>query len=239
MSKRLGEQRDLDPPPVEAVDAKLNARISIPGGSFTMGEGDEAHPVTLAPFTIQEHEVTNGEYRRFLSRSQPGLKHNYEAAQDLPVVEVTWYDAMAYAAWLGGSLPTEAQWEFAARGTTGRKYPWGEPAPECGRANFKGCEPDGLKPVKTVRDEGKTPEGVYDLAGNVWEWCRDWFAEYPRGEQRNPLGPPSGSARVSRGGSFHSTPEILRAAHRHSFGTLDAVDFIGFRVVWPTAGRLD
>ena len=239
MSRRLGEQRGLDPPPVEAVDAKLNARISIPGGRFTMGEGEGAHPVTLSPFTIQEHEVTNGEYRRFLSRSQPGLKHNYEAAQDLPVVEITWYDAMAYAAWLGGSLPTEAQWEFAARGTEGRTYPWGEQSPACDRANFKGCEPDGLKPVKTVRDEGKTPEGVYDLAGNVWEWCRDSFAEYPRGEQKNPLGPPSGSERVSRGGSFHSTPEVLRGAHRHSFGTLDAVPFIGFRVVWPTAGLPD
>ena len=133
--------------------------------------------MTVSPFRIQEHEVTNAEYRRFLSQSQPDPNHDYEAAQDLPVVNVTWYDAMAYAAWLGGSLPTEAQWEFAARGTKGRTYPWGEQAPECDRANFKECQPDGLKPIKIRREEGKTPEGVYDLAGNVWEWCRDWFAQ--------------------------------------------------------------
>ena len=195
--------------------------------------------MTVSPFRIQEHEVTNAEYRRFLSQSQPDPNHDYEAAQDLPVVNVTWYDAMAYAAWLGGSLPTEAQWEFAARGTKGRTYPWGEQAPECDRANFKECQPDGLKPVKTRREEGKTPEGVYDLAGNVWEWCRDWFANYPSSEQTDPLGPASGSARVLRGGSFYSSPDLLRGAHRYQFSAYDRVDYNGFRVVWSAAGRLD
>ena len=193
--------------------------------------------MTVSPFRIQEHEVTNAEYRRFLSQSEPDPNHDYEAAQDLPVVKVTWYDAMAYAAWLGGSLPTEAQWEFAARGTKGRTYPWGEQAPECDRANFKGCQPDGLKPVKTRREEGKTPEGVYDLAGNVWEWCRDWFANYPSSQQTDPLGPASGSARVLRGGSFYSSPDLLRGAHRYQFSAYDPVDYNGFRVVWPAAGR--
>jgi formylglycine-generating enzyme required for sulfatase activity len=237
MAKRLSEQRRINPPPPEAADGKLNARISIPGGSFTMGEGEGEHPVTVSPFRIQEHEVTNAEYRRFLSQSEPDPNHDYEAAPDLPVVNVTWYDAVAYAAWLGGSLPTEAQWEFAARGTKGRTYPWGEQAPECDRANFKGCQPDGPKPIKTLREDGKTPEGVYDLAGNVWEWCRDWFAEYPGSEQTDPLGPASGSARVLRGGSFNSSPELLRGAYRYQFSAYDRVDYNGFRVVWSAAGR--
>jgi formylglycine-generating enzyme required for sulfatase activity len=241
LAKRLSSVRRLEQPPPEAIDGKLNARIRIPGGRFSMGEGKSRYPVTVSSFSIQEHEVTNVEYRRFLSEKNPDPNHDYEAAPDLPVVNLTWHDAMAYAAWLGGSLPTEAQWELAARGTMGRTYPWGEQAPtrECDRANFNGCPPIGLKPIKTGREGGKTPEGVYDLAGNVWEWCRDWFARYPSSERTDPLGPANGSARVLRGGSFYSTPDLLRGAHRYQFSPDDRVDYIGFRVVWLAAGGRD
>ena len=185
LAARLSAARGIVPPPSAAGDGKLNARILIPGGSFQMGrtegagESDERpqHRVTVSPFRIQEHEVTNEEYRRFLgvgpitflNEKERDPNHDYEAAGNLPVVNVSWHEAMAYAAWLGGSLPTEAQWEFAARGKEGRTYPWGEdtPSAKCERANSGDCRPRGLKPVKTGREGGKTPEGVYDLIGNI------------------------------------------------------------------------
>ena len=166
--------------------------------------------------------------------------HDRSAPGDVPVVNVTWYEAMAYAAWVGGSLPTEAQWEFAARGKEGRTYPWGDkPEPTCDRANFSGCRPDGLKPVKAGRETGKTPEGVYDLAGNAWEWCRDWAGDYPLEEQADPLGPATGSARVVRGGGFDLSPRYQRGAGRFLIDPERPRGYRGFRVVWSSAGGLE
>jgi hypothetical protein len=214
-------------------DEGLNRRILIPGGSFEMGSpeavgaSDERprHHVTLSPFLIQEHEVTNEEYRRF------DPTHGRFAPDKQPVVNVSWYEAVAYAAWLGGSLPTEAQWEFAARGKNGRTYPWGEEDQTCDRANSDECR-DGLRPVKVGRDQGKTPEGIYDLAGNVWEWCRDWYGPYRGQEQTDPLGPPTGSVRVMRGGSFDYDPMSVRAAYRDRYSPEGRDGGGGFRVVW-------
>ena len=231
--------------PVNPEEDPLNRRILIEGGSFQMGspEGPEGvpevlgvsdekprHRVTVSRFRIQEHEVTNAEYRRF------DPSHDRSAPDDHPVVNVSWYDATAYAAWLGGSLPTEAQWEFAARGKNGRTYPWGEEAPTCDRANFFKCG-TRLLAVKTGREGGKTPEGVYDLAGNVWEWCRDWFGPYPGQEQTDPLGPPTGSYRVSRGGSYGSYR--LRVADRVNDHPLSRYGGHGFRVMWSAADGLN
>jgi hypothetical protein len=222
-------------------DERLNRRIRIEGGSFQMGspkgvgdpDEEPQHKVTLAQFLIQEHEVTNAEYRRFdpsYDRFAPG---------EYPV-DVSWPGAMAYAAWLGGSLPTEAQWEFAARGTKGRTYPWGENAPTCDHANFGDCEPEGLKPVKQRRERGKTPEGVYDLAGNAWEWCRDWYEKpYPGQEHTDPLGPAQGSERVSRGGAFRTAPRKLRGAYRSNSSDQNLAGARGFRVSWSAAGEMD
>jgi hypothetical protein len=240
LARGLSEARAIDRPPSLEIDERLNPRIRIVGGSFQMGSpngvGDDERPqhrVTVSAFRMQEHEVTNEEYRHF----DPG--HDQGARDDLPVVNVSWFEAMAYAAWLGGSLPTEAQWEFAARGKAGREYPWGkEPNPTCARANFDDCG-FALRPVKAGREGGKTPEGVYDLAGNVWEWCRDWYGNYSGEEQKDPIGPASGSARVVRGGSFNDLPGFVRGAFRYKDLPGDRDESFGLRVVWSSAGGLD
>ena len=196
------------------------------------GQGDEReHPqhwVTLSPFYMQEHEVTNAEYRRF------DPNHDADAPNDHPVVNVSWFDAMAYAQWLGGSLPTEAQWEFSARGKEGREYPWGNETLTPDRANYGG----NVRSTTRVKSypKGATPEGIYDLAGNVWEWCRDWYGDYRGEEQTDPVGPDSGSFRVLRGGAFYNCPGHLRAAYRINYVPQNRNDRIGFRVVWSAAG---
>ena len=220
--------------PITAEDDGSNRRVLIAGGRFEMGSpegsGESAERpqrrITVSPFRMQEHEVTNAEYRRFDSN------HDRLAPGDQPVVNVSWYEATAYAAWLGGSLPTEAQWEFAARGGDGRVYPWGEAVPTCAHANFMDCG-STLRPVKADRDAGRTPEQVYDLAGSVWEWCRDWYGDYSGGDRMDPLGPPAGSARVVRGGSFFNVPYDLRGANRYSSAPDVRDEGLGFRVVWP------
>ena len=221
---------------IAAEEDSSNRRVFITGGRFEMGSpegtGEPAeHPqsrITVSPFRIQEHEVTNAEYRRF------DPNHDRLAPDDLPVVNVSWYEAAAYAAWLGGSLPTEAQWEFVARGGAGRLYPWGEATPTCAHANFMDCGL-GLLPVKAGRDPGKTPDLVYDLAGNAWEWCRDWYSDYAAGDRRDPLGPPTGGARVVRGGAFFNLPYELRGVNRLRSSPEIRSRGVGLRVVWPQA----
>jgi formylglycine-generating enzyme required for sulfatase activity len=151
------------------------------------------------------------------------------------VTGVSWHEAAAYAAWLGGALPTEAQWEYAARGTgatSGRRYPWGNEAPDNRRAVF------GTSSTERVgsRVAGRTPDGLDDMAGNVWEWCRDLFGDYGETPSTDPLGPPGGGAadarlRVLRGGSFGSAEYNLRAADRGRSAPVNRYNNIGFRVV--------
>ena len=228
-----------DPPP-GAVDP-LNPPVPIEGGFFwkgnpdpdTVSEGpyityDETYaPETVAPFWIQQHEVTNAEYARF----DPG--HAYAPGEGRhPVVNVTWDEAWAYAESLSGRLPTETEWEFAARGEASRTYPWGDEPPTCDRAHFGVCEPRSTLPVMSS-PAGATPEGVHDLAGNVWEWVvPDWYL----------LGnfPSNPETRMSRGGSFRDEPFFLRASNRNrgrGFQAWFRMDNLGFRVVWPAEGR--
>ena len=164
LGARLSAAKGVPPPPSPQADTSLNARIHLDGGRFLL---EDADPVTISSFTMQEHEVTNAEYRRF------DPQHDVGAPEDCPVASVDWYDAMAYAAWLGGTLPTEAQWEFAARGTEGRMYPWGDEAPTPERANFGAT---GMGETSRVKSFGCRSD-IYNSVSNLQTY-HHWYVTH-------------------------------------------------------------
>lgn len=208
------------------------------------------HPVYLSTYEISRYEITNAQYRVFIeatNRPTPRGHDGEETWEDetlsgdtQPVVGVTWFDAQAFAEWVGGSLPTEAQWERAARGAEGRVYPWGSVPPKARQhANFarryNRPMPVGQFP------EGESPNGVADLAGNVWEWCLDeysptFYQQHNDGTSQNPLNLRFRDvlrARVIRGGAWDVGRAFLRSSLRFKFYPLDSTHTIGFRVVRP------
>lgn len=245
------DQRRGQGSPTWDEDAAHNRRILIEGGTFQVGSAEgrsnerPQHRVTVSDFYIQRHEVMNREYRRFDPDHEP------EAPDDHPAASVPWEQARAYAQWLGGDLPTEAQWEFAAR-SRGEpwSYPWGDQPADCtravmadGGAGGSGCGRNSTWPVCS-KTEGNTEQDVCDMAGNVWEWCLDWYNphEYARraqGAVENPPGPGTGSARVLRGGSFLSASRYVRGADRDRDRPEIPGHSRGFRVAWSAAGGLD
>jgi formylglycine-generating enzyme required for sulfatase activity len=204
--------------------------VLVPSGEFTMGSptGDvderPPHQVYLDSFLIDKHEVTVGQYAEFLQQAGGNAPSDWKTMNQLsnkkrPVSNVDWADAAAYCKWAGKRLPTEAEWEKAARGTDGRLYPWGNEPPTTRHANYgqSGSNNNGaLSPVGSF-EEGKSPYGVYDMAGNVWEWVSDWYDHdyYKASPQRNPEGPPTGGFKGIRGGSWNSSPRALRSADRY------------------------
>lgn len=235
--------------------------VFIPEGEFLMGSPDgegrddnrPQHKVYLDACYIYKYEVTSGQFERFVRETgyqpQVGFRRYATAERENhPVVEVTWNDAEAYCRWAGGRLPTEAEWEKAARGTDGRKYPWGDrwDGSKCnwfksprfiGMADM--CEGRGTLPAGTF-PEGASPYGCMDMAGNAWEWCLDWYdAEYYRaGVIKNPTGPSSGEFRVVRGGSwFDDNSSILRCPVRVGIHPDAWDDNYGFRVCCPCSRK--
>jgi formylglycine-generating enzyme required for sulfatase activity len=219
--------------------------VYVPAGEFLMGSTDAdpdaaphekpQHTVYLDAFWIDRTEVTNAQYRKCVEAEaceEPQCwAFDKYSAPDQPVVCVSWDAAQAYAAWAGGRLPTEAEWEKAARGTDGRLYPWGDSAPDCDKANYLGCAETSL-PVASHPD-GASPYGVLDMAGNAYEWVADWYDEdyYSRSPDGNPQGPDTGDLRVLRGGSFFNLQGFVRCAARYWLYPLGGHRSIGFRVV--------
>ena len=208
------------------------------------------HPVYLSAYEISRYEITNAQYRAFVEatdRPTPRGHNGEETWADetlngdtQPVVGVTWFDAQAFAEWIGGSLPTEAQWERAARGAEGRTYPWGNTPPKARQhANFARRY---NRPIPVGQfPKGESPNGIADLAGNVWEWCLDeysptFYQQHNGGTSQDPLNLRFRDvlrARVIRGGAWDVGRAFLRSSLRFKFYPLDSTHTIGFRVVRP------
>lgn len=294
-----------------AREETLAGMVALPGGTFLMGTdypegfpGDgegPVHAVTIDPFHIDPHPVTNTQFERFIIATGyrteaerfgwsfvfwahvprirfhqlvkdtvadapwwclvPGASWNSPEGPgsdishrgDHPVVHVSWNDAMAYCAWSGKSLPTEAQWEYAARGGLEQKlYPWGNKLRPGGKhfcniwqGNFpnENTAEDGYSGTCPVEAFPANGYGLYSMTGNTWEWCADWFSpeSHSQSTRMNPRGPMTGQARVVKGGSFlchHSYCNRYRVAARTSNTPDSTTGHIGFRcaVDHPSSG---
>ncbi len=230
----------------EISDEKGVEMVLVPEGDFLMGsdqgEPDEQppHSLFLDAFYIDKFEVTNGLYKAcvddvqcepprqtyFFAESPNRTYYGNSQYNNYPVVYVDWNMAKAYCEWRGARLPTEAEWEKAARGTSGNTYPWGQGL-DCQRANYQGCVNQTSE--VGVYKNGISPYGAYDMTGNVWEWVADWYADnyYSISPGNNPSGPISGQSRVLRGGSW---PRFdVTTYHRNNFAPTYNTFDIGFR----------
>ena len=240
------------PPP--AIRSQTNAidggvLMYVPGGRFVMGSDRYSierppHPVEVDPFWMSRTHVTTAMYKAFVATTgHRGQEfHNQHLVDstlfyrgDHPAVGVSYADACAYCRWAGGRLPTEAEWEFAVRGTDGREYPWGNEPPTPERAVYRRTIGHGGKPEPAGSFSGDCgPFGILDLAGNVLEWCSDWFGNYPPSAStslHNPTGPAQGTNRILRGGCWSYEARSLRTTERSGQPPEQRLCLIGFRVV--------
>lgn len=210
------------------------------------------HSVYLESYWIDQTVVTNAMYALFLNVegnqiegratwldaadedalliSAEGVWRPRDGYANHPAVEVSWYGAQAYCQWAERRLPTEAEWEKAARGSDGRTYPWGQTL-SCENAHYANCG-GGLLPVN-AKPDGVSPYGVLGLSGNVWEWVADWYAAdyYAEAPDQSPIGPADGNARVLRGGAWEYDWKHIRAANRRHNGPAVTMHDYGFRCV--------
>jgi formylglycine-generating enzyme required for sulfatase activity len=250
----------ITPTPDKPIGTKTKSEMDgmtlmyIPAGKFSMGtqtDGDwigpdefPLHDVYLDAFWMDQTEITNGEYQKCITAGECTAPHSTESETrksyfdnaefaDYPVIQVDWEQAAAYCRWAGRRLPTEAEWEKAAHGDTGRIYPWegNEVGPYF--ANF---DMDDNWPNADTSQVGSIPAGaspyqVMDMAGNVYEWVADWYdaAYYSQSPVENPNGPADGSSRVIRGGAWSSDALFIRAASRLPYYPDGFSNDIGFR----------
>ncbi len=233
----------------KCVDPKFVDWVRIVGGNFRMGSDEQkaypdekpVHDVSLRSFDLARNEVTVSQYRKCVKAgacTEPATDKycNWEESDrdDHPVNCVSWEQASAYAAWVGGRLPTEAEWEYAARGSMARRWPWGDDEATCRYAVIcdggDGCGRERTFPVCS-KAPGSTPEGLCDMSGNVLEWVQDTYHE------RYADAPADGSAwigddeyRMCRGGSWYSEPRLTRASVRVHYEPSKRLGTLGFRV---------
>ncbi|MEW5941432.1 MAG: SUMF1/EgtB/PvdO family nonheme iron enzyme [Chloroflexota bacterium] len=230
--------------PSEIIDSKGVGMRYVPPGVFIMGSDSDnaderpAHEVYLDGYYMDTFEVTNARYRACVNAwacEPPKIMtdFNVPAYDNYPVVYVDWDMAKAYCEWRDADLPTEAQWEKAARGTDGRYYPWGAGI-NCNLANSSGCV-GHLVPVGSY-PRGVSPYGLFDMAGNVSEWVLDWYLEtyYQISPFENPLGPDTGIYRVIRDGTFEGLDiRLVRTTIRSRYDPTKSADHLGFRCARP------
>ena len=256
------------PPKKITWDIDSAPMVLISPGHFQMGANEDedesfmkdaqpAHLVELAAFYMDMFEVTIGQYKKFLQttghRTLPNWVSEFSPTDDHPVVGVSWGDAVAYAKWAGKRLPTEAEWEYAARGgLRDKRYPWGNDKPNGNQCNYADKNADAIlkrgnpdfswadlgvdDEYSTTAPVGSFPPngfGLYDMAGNVYEWCTDWYKKdyYNQSPVKNPTGPNSGEWRVLRGGSWSNDLNLLRVATRGGFYPGSRLNSNGFRCV--------
>jgi formylglycine-generating enzyme required for sulfatase activity len=205
--------------------------VEIPGGEFLMGQDDgrdeerPAHRVRVSAFRLCRHQVTNAEYHAFCKATVREHHHEF-GGPDHPATHVNWFDAVAYCHWAHVRLPTEAEWEFAARGGFERRlYPWGDELPEIAADRWK----DGPERVMLGEPDGY---GLFDMCRNVHEWCSDWYdpGYYAISPAENPKGPDHGKRRSSRGGAWRHHIKVSRCAARSSIPPEFRYADYGFRV---------
>jgi len=232
--------------------------VQIPAGSFTMGsptnevgrvaDEDPQTQVTFSwGFFLGRHEVTQGEYQSVML-SNPSYftpTRRYSADTNRPVEWVSWNDATNYCARLTARelaagrllagwayrLPTEAEWEYASRAGSTNRFSYGDDPAYALLGNYAWYSTNSGGTTHTVGGKQPSPWGLYDMSGNVWEWCQDWYEAYPGGSVTNPQGSPSGSGRVVRGGSWDGVPLHYRSAFRNSVVPAGFNQSLGFRVV--------
>ncbi len=227
----------LLPPVIE--DEFGASMVLVPAGEFVMGSDSNqeaakpAHTVYLDSFYIDQFEVTNGDYQACAEAGVCTTGGSFrirrpELAQN-PVDFVNWYEAEKFCEWRGARLPTEAEWEKAARGTDERLFPWGNDPITCDRAQYSDCD-WALSPVGSY-PSGVSPYGAYDMAGNVWEWVSDWYAQdyYSYSPTENPTGPEPGVYKSTRGGGYLYDARLQTTIWRNQAPATHSYIYLGFR----------
>ncbi len=221
--------------------------VSIPGGTFIMGsplseklrsDDETQHEVTLKAFKISKYEITVEQYKIYCDAKGKELPVDYDEKQPyLPITNISWEEATEFAEWMGCRLPTEAEWEYAAR--AGSKTPFN--VGEClssSNANFNGDYPysgcNKSEFIQKILPVGSFPPnkwGLHDMHGNVWEWCSDWYGAYPIEKQIDPTGPSIGEKHIFRGGSYVRSAKYCRSANRNDYYPDYRYFYLGIRLV--------